>query len=283
MAGAFLGGLINSFQPKDLIVYEPNTEAAQKLQREFGCVLASTNVEAIQGGASIPGQTEKTGPADVVVFAVKPQILRTVAQSAAESVANVNPLVVSIAAGIRTLDLERWLSTGKPIAIVRAMPNTPALLGEGASGMFANQNVSESQKQLAFNVMQAVSKTLIWVKDEALIDVVTGVSGSGPAYYFLFIKAMEDAAVKLGLDRESARNLAAQTAVGAGRMVLEQCDANTDPDELRRRVTSPQGTTEAGVRALEKNGFSNVVAHCVNAASARGKELGDIFGQDPKL
>jgi len=281
MAAAFLGGLVHVFEPHHLVVYEPNAEAAKKLQDEYGCVLASDNVQAIEGGAPIPNSNERSGPADVVVFAVKPQILRAVAKSAAPSVAKVNPLVISIAAGIRTVDLERWLHRQNPIAVVRAMPNTPALLGEGATGMFPNKYVTDTQKKLAYDIMQAVSKSLIWVHDEALIDVVTGLSGSGPAYFFLFIKSLEDAAVELGLNRESARNLAAQTAVGAGLMVLEQASQGVDPDELRRRVTSPQGTTEAGVKQLEQRGFKDIVSHCVKAASARGKELGDVFGKDP--
>ncbi|KXS14410.1 pyrroline-5-carboxylate reductase [Gonapodya prolifera JEL478] len=272
MASSIIGGLVNAGYPSNHItVFEPNADLARSLQTQFGTLNASSNDQAVLGHPS-------GGPADVVLFCVKPQVMQVVAKGVAGAVQKVKPLVVSIAAGIRSVDLERWL--GGTLAIVRVMPNTPALLLEGASGLVANGAVTPEQKEFSVTLLKTVSKSVEWVDSEHMIDVTTGLSGSGPAYFFLLLEVMEDAAVKLGMPRETARALAAQTCIGAGRMALEEGKKGVDCAELRRRVTSPGGTTAAGLTVLEDGGFRTMVESCVNAATHRGTEMGELFGKD---
>ncbi|KAI9024732.1 pyrroline-5-carboxylate reductase dimerization-domain-containing protein [Hyaloraphidium curvatum] len=281
MGGAIIGGLLarKVYGADDIVVSEPHKPAADALKERYHVRIAKDNSDAVNGPDGVP--------ADVVVLAVKPQVLRSVCEALAPAVQKHKPLVLSIAAGIRAVDIGRWLGDAgdgsSPVAVVRSMPNTPALLGQGAAGMFASPAVSEQQKTRAVTIMEAVSPQVHWVPQESLIDVVTALSGSGPAYFFLMVEALEDAAVKLGLSREVARALAAQTCVGAGLMVIDQNKEGVDPAELRRRVTSPQGTTEAGVKVLEGMGFRDIVAKCVDAANNRGIELGDVFGKDASM
>ncbi len=182
------------------------------------------------------------------------------------------PLVISIAAGIRTPDLARWL--GADTAIVRAMPNTPALVQSGATGLFANAHVRDQQRDLAETILRAVGLTL-WVEQEDQLDLVTALSGSGPAYFFLVMEALQEAASKLGLPAETARLLALQTAFGASRMALE---SDEDAAALRQRVTSPGGTTEQALRVLEEGGLRNLMEQALTAAARRSRELADQFG-----
>ena len=211
---------------------------------------------------------------DVVVLAVKPQILREVAQSIASLVQQRKVLVVSIAAGISQASLSRWL--GGDVAIVRCMPNTPALVLTGATALHANDKVTSQQQDLAENILRAVGLSL-WVNDEAQLDAVTAVSGSGPAYYFLMMEAMEKAALELGLDEHSARLLIQQTALGAAKIALESSES---PTILRERVTSPGGTTQKAIETFQQNGFEALVGKALHAARDRSIEMSQQLGAD---
>ncbi|MCK4841590.1 MAG: pyrroline-5-carboxylate reductase [Methylococcales bacterium] len=210
---------------------------------------------------------------DVVVLAVKPHVLKSVSEQLAADLADRNILVVSIAAGISQQSLSKWL--GSETAIVRCMPNTPALVLTGATVLHANHNVNNEQKDLAENILRAVGLAL-WVDHESELDAVTAVSGSGPAYYFLMMEAMERAALELGLSESTARLLVQQTALGAAKIALE---SDTTPAELRQQVTSPGGTTEQAIKSFENDGFVQIVSKAMHAARDRSvemsKELGD--------
>ncbi|MGD8573834.1 MAG: pyrroline-5-carboxylate reductase, partial [Gammaproteobacteria bacterium] len=209
MATSLIGGLLNSHtSPEQIRVAEPDSERRDALARRFGIRAFEANADA-------------AAEADVIVIAVKPQVLREVAVGLADTVQARRPLVMSIAAGIAEPDISRWL--GGDAAVVRTMPNTPALLKSGASALFANTRVSEEQRELAESIMRAVGIT-VWVEDERLMDAVTAVSGSGPAYFFLLMEAVEAAGRKLGLSAETARLLTLQTALGAARMAMESDD-----------------------------------------------------------
>ncbi|OAI05970.1 pyrroline-5-carboxylate reductase [Methylomonas methanica] len=211
---------------------------------------------------------------EVVVLAVKPQILRDVALQIAPCLKQKNVLVVSIAAGISQKSLSKWL--GSEVAIVRCMPNTPALVQTGATALHANANVDDEQKDLAENILRAVGLAL-WVNDENQLDAVTAVSGSGPAYFFLLMEAMEKAALELGLDERSARLLIQQTALGAAKIALESSES---PAQLRARVTSPGGTTQQAIETFVKNGFVELVAKALHAAKDRSIEMSKQLGAD---
>ncbi|WP_415879125.1 pyrroline-5-carboxylate reductase [Methylomonas sp. TEB] len=211
---------------------------------------------------------------EVVVLAVKPQILRDVALQIAPCLKQKNVLVVSIAAGISQQSLSKWL--GSDVAIVRCMPNTPALVQTGATALHANANVDDEQKDLAENILRAVGLAL-WVNDENQLDAVTAVSGSGPAYFFLLMEAMEKAALELGLDERSARLLIQQTALGAAKIALESAES---PAQLRARVTSPGGTTQQAIETFMQNGFVELVAKALHAANDRSIEMSKQLGAD---
>lgn len=212
--------------------------------------------------------------ADVLVLAVKPQVLGEAARALAPDVQARRPLVVSIAAGVRIGDIERWL--GGDLPVVRCMPNTPALVGSGATALVANARVTPAQKAVAESILRAVGLT-VWLDDESALDAVTALSGSGPAYCFLVMEAMEDAGVQLGLPRETARLLALQTAFGAAKLALESQD---DAATLRARVTSRGGTTEQALRVLESGGLRELMARALTAARDRSRELADQLGRD---
>lgn len=271
MAKAIIGGLVSTgFPPSSIIVYEPNTEAARMVANEYKIQLAATNTDAVE--FKPVDSVTTSGTSDVVVLAVKPQIMKIVCQGLLDVVQKCKPMVVSIAAGIRIESLDSWL--GGNVSIVRTMPNTPALVGEGATGLYANQITSPNQKQVADDILGAISARKYWVETEDLLDVVTGLSGSGPAYFFLMIESLEDAAVSLGLPRDIARGLAIQTCLGAGKMAA---NSDVDPSELRSRVTSPNGTTEAGVNTAESLGIRDLWMKAVTEATNKGKELGLSF------
>ena len=204
-------------------------------------------------------------PAGIVRLAVAEELAATVQKK--------RPLVVSIAAGIRIDDIERWLGGNLPI--VRVMPNTAALIGSGATGLFANPRVTEAQRDTAESILRAVGVT-VWVEDEALIDTVTAISGSGPAYFFLVMEVLEKAAIKHGLDPKTARLLTLETAYGAAKMALE---GGEEPAQLRKRVTSPGGTTEKAVQTLEAGQIERIFDDAVVAAMRRARELADLFGK----
>jgi pyrroline-5-carboxylate reductase len=262
MARSLVGGLIaDGVPPARLSAAEPDAARRAALQRDFGIEVHADNAAA-------------AAPAGVVVLAVKPQVMRAAARSVAAAVAARGALVISIAAGIRTAELARWLGAGA--AVVRAMPNTPALLGCGATVLYAPDGVAPAQRELAESILRAVG-SVSWVEQEAQMDAVTALSGSGPAYFFLLTEAMADAAADLGLPQELARLLAVETALGAARMALE---SDEPVDALRRRVTSPGGTTEAALEALEDGDFRTLVATALRRAEARSRELADRFAQE---
>ncbi|MCK5897930.1 MAG: pyrroline-5-carboxylate reductase [Methylococcales bacterium] len=209
---------------------------------------------------------------NVVVLAIKPQVLRKVAEKIVPALKNSATLVVSIAAGINQNSLSQWL--GQSTAIVRCMPNTPALVLTGATALHANINVSNTQKDLAENILRAVGIAL-WVKDEKELDAVTAVSGSGPAYYFLLMEAMEQSAIELGLSQQTARLLIQQTALGAAKIALE---LDESPEQLRKQVTSPNGTTQTALEVFEQGGFKPLVSKALRAAKERSITMSEQLG-----
>jgi len=211
---------------------------------------------------------------DVVVLAVKPQVLTEVCADIAAAVQEHQPLLISIAAGVRSDAIQRWLGGG--VSLVRVMPNTPALVQSGAAGLFASAAVSDAQRGAAESIMRAVGLTL-WVEDEASMDAVTALSGSGPAYFFLVMEPMEQAGQALGLSAESARLLTLQTAFGASKMALE---SEQGAAELRRRVTSPGGTTEAALKVLSNGNIAGLFADALAAAHARSVEMSNTLGEN---
>ncbi len=258
MAAAIIGGLVASgMQPTDIEVVEINADARAQLAARFGVV---THTDMSQARLHA-----------MIVLAVKPQTLPQVAAALAPRLAG--HLVVSIAAGVRVADLARWL--GGHDRIVRAMPNTPALVQAGITGLFAPAAVNQDARSQAEAVLRAVGG-VVWVQDEPQLDAVTAVSGSGPAYVFFCIESLEAAALAQGLAPASARQLALQTFFGAAKLALE---SGEDPVVLRQRVTSKGGTTERGVAALEAAGLKPAFAQAVQAASRRSAELGDELGR----
>lgn len=209
---------------------------------------------------------------DVQVLAVKPQVMDSACEELRARGGNAEALYVSIAAGIPLSALGRWLGSDR--AIVRCMPNTPSLVGQGATALLANEHCSESQKQLAAEILSAAGIT-IWLDDESQMDIVTALSGSGPAYFFLLMEAMQQAATNMGLDRELAGRLAIQTGLGAATLASR---GDADPEELRRRVSSPGGTTEQAILSYEQDGFAAMVEKAMRAAASRSKELADKAG-----
>jgi pyrroline-5-carboxylate reductase len=255
MAASLIGGLRAQGVPASHIrASDPGAEQRAKIAAEHGIEVFEDNASAIAG-------------ADVVVLAVKPQVMKQVCEPLA-ALLEPGQLIVSIAAGIPCASLSRWLGTE---LLVRCMPNTPALLGEGASGLYATAQVSPAQRQQAEQLLGAVGIAL-WLDEEKQIDAVTAVSGSGPAYFFLLMEAGE----KLGLSPEVAARLTLQTALGAARMALA---SDVGPAELRRRVTSPKGTTEAAITSFQGNGFEALVERALAAADHRSAELAEQLGQ----
>ncbi|WP_240901271.1 pyrroline-5-carboxylate reductase [Thioalkalivibrio sp. XN279] len=262
MARSLVGGLVaDGVPPGRLGAAEPDAARRAALQRDFGIEVFADNAAA-------------AAQAEVVVLAVKPQVMPQAARAVAPSLAARSALVISIAAGIRTAELLRWLGAGT--AVVRAMPNTPALLGCGATVLYAGDGVAPAQRELAESILRAVG-SVSWVERETQMDAVTALSGSGPAYFFLLIEAMADAAAELGLPQDLAGLLAVETALGAARMALE---SDEPVAALRRRVTSPGGTTEAALDALEAGDFRTLVATALQRAEARSRELADRFAQE---
>ncbi len=263
MASALIAGLANKLTAGAHIhVADPSAEALARLQQQFG-VTTALQADAVAAAA------------DVIVLAVKPQAMRAVAAQLLpllQAVPERQPLIVSIAAGIRGADLSRWL--GGYGAIVRCMPNTPALIGMGITGMVATAGVSAAQKQAADDILRAVGPT-VWLDDEAQIDAVTAVSGSGPAYVFYFIEAMQQAAQEMGLSAEQGKQLAMATFTGAAQLAQQSDEPVT---LLRERVTSKGGTTYAALTSMEASGVKPAIIQAMKAAAARGKEMGDELG-----
>ena len=255
MARSLIGGLIrNGATAATIAVSEPNAELRAALARDFSVAAHAENAAAAKS-------------ADVLVLAVKPQVMKTVCAGLRDIAQARRPLIVSIAAGIRIDQLDAWL--GGNLAIVRCMPNTPALIGAGAAGLCANAACTPGQRELAQNILSAAGLAA-WIGNEAQMDTVTAISGSGPAYFFLLVEALIEAAVAQGLPRGAAQQLATQTCLGAGRMLRED---GATPAALRRRVTSPNGTTQAALESFAADDFARIVARAVAAATRRGGEL----------
>lgn len=261
MAYALIAGLIKqNFPAENIKISDTNETLLSQRQSEF-------NLEVFTDNAQLASHC------DVVILAVKPQILSKVCQQIKDSI-RPNALIISIAAGVRLTDISRWL--GGNSAIIRTMPNTPALLGQGATGMVSNTITSKEHCQLAEQILGAVGQCL-WVDDEKLLDAVTALSGSGPAYYFLMIESMTKAGIALGLDEATAEKLSLQTALGAGMMANNSKDS---AHQLRAKVTSPNGTTQAAIESFQDQNFEAIVSHAMRSAYDRAREIGIELGDD---
>ncbi|KAG0351018.1 pyrroline-5-carboxylate reductase dimerization-domain-containing protein [Gamsiella multidivaricata] len=306
MAEAILGGLLACGYPlSQCVVSEPLPARCEFLRSKYPGLQVLSGPQANQlavNGSLSPSKTAALitegsvhvnptaasthfTPAEVVILAVKPQVLKNVVMDLSPVLQTRQPLVISIAAGIETGAIARFMTEGTRFQprdmppVIRAMPNTPSLVNEGAAGLYATSDATPAQRQVAESLMAAVSKQVSWVESESLIDTVTGISGSGPAYFFLMMEAMEDAAVKLGMDRETAKALTIQTCLGAAKMAQSSSD---DLKTLRVKVTSPHGTTDAAIRTFEKEGFRELVFQGVKAADMRSRSLArELGGKDP--
>lgn len=260
MAKAIIGGLLaEGYARTDISASGPRMETLGILASELGIKVSTDNAAT-------------AATADVVILAVKPQVLKEVALNLKSALTH-KPLIISVAAGITTQSLASWL--GQDQAIVRCMPNTPSQLRKGASGLFANQHVSATQRAQADAILGAVG-IVQWLDDEQLLNVVTAVSGSGPAYFFLMMEAMIEAGVTMGLTRDCATELTLQTALGAA--ILAK-DSTLDVAELRRRVTSPKGTTEQAILSFESDNIRTVFQRAMQACANRAEELSDLLGK----
>ncbi len=258
MAKAMIGGLIHhGFTPSQVCVAEINAQQRLQLADEYGV----TTTESIPDG---------THCSEIIIFAVKPQQLHEAASQAAQFLQN--KLVISIAAGVRTSDLSQWLNQHK--FIIRAMPNTPALIGKGITGLYALPLVSSHQKEQTAAILKAVG-TIIWVDKEAQLDAVTALSGSGPAYVFYFLEAMQEAGVQLGLTADTAKLLAVQTFLGATDLAAQSNDTLAI---LRTKVTSKGGTTEQALLSMEQSDIKNAFIRAMHTACDRSRQMGETFG-----
>ena len=260
MADALIGGLLNQgFSPDNIAVIEIDEKTRQHLSQTLGvCCFAQPQEEALN--------------CDVLLLAVKPQHMREVCLTVQPLLKQ--QLIISIAAGLRLTDLVRWL--GNYQRIVRAMPNTPALIGAGMAGLYAMPDVSDEERLHAERILNAVGDTL-WVNLEEQLDGITAISGSGPAYVFLFIESLQKAAVNLGFSQEDANLLVMKTLLGSARLAEESDDS---AEVLRLRVTSKGGTTEAALKLLGERGFQDTVLAAVEAAFLRSSDLGQFLGRD---
>jgi pyrroline-5-carboxylate reductase len=260
MARSLIGGLIATGSDAGKFwVSAPSSRSLSALRSRFAVHITNDNNVAACA-------------ADVLVLAVKPQVLAQVTTGLATTVQRTKPLVISLAAGVRESDVRRWL--GGDVAVVRAMSNTPALVQTAATALYANSYVSCEQRDLAESILRAVGMTL-WLDNEALMDPVTALSGSGPAYFFLVMELLEEAGVVLGLPRAQARLLTLQTAHGAAKLALE---GNQEPAALRAAVTSAGGTTEKALEVLQTGGMRALIMQALQAATARAKELTERLG-----
>ncbi len=260
MANSIIGGLVaQGYAPERITACDPSADNLTQLQSRYGIATSDNNASA-------------AAAADVVVLAVKPQVMKIVCQQLAPQLAH-RPLIISIAAGIPLSSFDLWLDAELPL--VRCMPNTPALVQAGASGLYANQQTTDQQRQVAEQILSAVG-SVQWLNSEADIDAVTAVSGSGPAYFFLMMEAMIEAGVKQGLERDVATELTLQTALGAAKLAQS---SDVDVAELRRRVTSPAGTTEQALLSFEASGLRDTVERAMRACADRSIEMASELGQ----
>lgn len=255
MASAIIGGMLDSgFKGADIWVSAPDDSHLQSIRKRFGVSVTTDNRYCAQ-------------QADIVILAVKPQVMADVCRDIAPVVQNTRPLMVSIAAGLEAGTLDEWLGGGLPL--VRVMPNTPSLVGKGAAGLFANDQVSDKQKQSVEAVFSSIGSAL-WVEEENLLHAVTALSGSGPAYFFLMLEALEEAATEAGIEAETARKLAIQTMAGAAEMAGR---SEHDPAQLKRNVMSPGGTTERAIHTFEDGGLRELVKTAYTAAFSRSEDM----------
>lgn len=262
MSYSLIGGLIaNKVNPQQITASDPNDEQREIFSNKFGVCTYKNNNEAID-------------KADIIVFAVKPQLFQGVASELATSLKNNKRLIISIAAGIKLASIKEWLGSGKA-AVVRAMPNTPSLIQVGATALYANDNTSSQQKNIAETILRSVG-VVIWLKNESLIDTVTALSGSGPAYFFYIMEALEKGAIEMGLTRQEARLLITETAIGAAKMVLL---SEKDPAVLRKQVSSAGGTTEKAIEVFDKNKLEQTIIDAMVAAKQRSIELSENFAK----
>ncbi|WP_456445200.1 pyrroline-5-carboxylate reductase [Thiolapillus sp.] len=262
MASAMINGLIeDGTDPAHILVAEPNQARREQLAVRFG-------IRTLEDNSEVARQ------ADVLILAVKPQALEAVAKDLSPALQQQAPLCLSIAAGIRHASLQAWL--GEDVPVIRVMPNTPAMLGTGASGLYAPGDINETQRELAEHIIRATG-IAVWLDDESQMDALTAVSGSGPAYFFLFMEAMQNSAIKLGLPEKTAHLLVLQTALGAARMAMESASDLTD---LRNSVTSPGGTTEAALNIFSNGGLAQLVDQALTGARDRSISLSESLGGD---
>ena len=255
MASAIIGGMLDSgFKAANIWVSAPDDNHLQSIRKQFGVSVTTDNRYCAE-------------QADMVVLAVKPQVMASVCSDIAPVVQNTRPLMVSIAAGLEASTLDEWLGGGLPL--VRVMPNTPSLVGKGAAGLYANDQVKEKQKTMVESVFNSIGSAL-WVDDESLLHAVTALSGSGPAYFFLMLEALEEAATDAGIAGETARALAIQTMAGAAEMAGR---SEHDPGQLKRNVMSPGGTTEQAIQTFEEGGMRDLVKKAYSAAYKRSGEM----------
>lgn len=260
MASSIISGLLaEGFLATDICACAPRQERLTQLANDLGVTVSTDNLAA-------------AAAAEVVILSVKPQVLKSAAIALQPAVAH-RPLIISVAAGITTKSLAQWL--GNEQAIVRSMPNTPAQLRQGATGLFANQQVSSAQRATAERILGAVG-IVQWLTEEHLLNSVTAVSGSGPAYFFLVMEAMIAAGVELGLTQAAASELTVQTALGAALLAK---NSSVDVAELRRQVTSPKGTTEQAIRSFEQDNIREMFQRAMSACSARAEALSEQLGQ----
>lgn len=263
MASAIIGGMLDSgFQADGIWVSAPDDDHLQTIRHKFGVSVTTDNRYCAE-------------QADILVLAVKPQIMADVCRDIAPVAQNTRPLMVSIAAGLTADTLDGWLGGGLPL--VRVMPNTPSLVGMGAAGLYANADVTDEQKQHVESIFNSIGKAL-WLEDENQLHAVTALSGSGPAYFFLMLEALEAAASEAGIPAETARGLAIQTMAGAAEMASR---SEHDPAQLKRNVMSPGGTTERAINTFEDGGLRPLVEKAYKAAMTRSQEMAEELA-DPK-
>lgn len=257
MARAILGGLVaNGYDPEKIWASAPEDSHLQALRSDFGIYTTTDNRHC-------------ASQADILILAVKPQVMAEACKDIISVVQNIRPLVVSIAAGLDTATISEWL--GGEVPVVRCMPNTPSLVGQGAAALYATDEVKGAQQTAVTNIFQSIGLA-VWLEDENLMHAVTALSGSGPAYCFMLLESLENAAVEAGLPAETARQLAIQTMGGAAKMAAESDD---DPAQLRRNVMSPGGTTEQAIETFESGGLRELVSKAYNAAKKRSTELSE--------
>lgn len=263
MGSSIITGLLRNGHPANqLWATNPEPEKLDKLKKTFSIHTTIDNKKAAEA-------------ASVIIFAVKPIKLPEVAKELAPIIAANNPLIISIAAGVRITDIAKWLGNEKT-PIVRAMPNMPAMIGCGATALFANAQVIQQQHDIAESILRAIG-SIVWLPKEALLDAATALSGSGPAYFFLIMESLQQAAENLGLDKEAARLLTLQTGLGAARMAIE---SGLSLSELRKQVTSPGGTTEKALNVLEKKNIRQIFQETLEAAKLRAEELANMLGKE---